>query len=486
MKKCHKCGAELKDDARFCLECGTECRTMEVKRKAEPKADEAQEAGSLVGDKNLINESTIIGKQEKYEASNITIHNTINEDHSHTTVVCAVSGKRIYMDHSVVCPKCGGQVALEYYVEASKRCENCEQQAREEYRAFVARVMDAPGPFDAARKQQLDAEARRLGIDAQTQASMLRALQQRTPAGNPAELSSVQRAELDAAARRLTTATEREQGMKSLETFAALHEVSSNYEVEYWYFLARAILDPEGSVKSYEEELTDNYWQRYWGFLAYCNTGSPKASAAVDRVRTVFGDREDDVRLAETIYYLARGYDSFEGSMLERAGELSASIRREYLSKPLTMVYDALQRLIRDDIRLDQKYSVEVMFVFMNIFRAGKYIKYLCAEKARREQEEREEQERQERERQAADEARRRKQAELAADRSKRMEQEMARLGGAKPAAGQSDAKAFAGYQTVVPVKKKTSVGKIVLIVAVCLILLIGLLFLIPAPESLQ
>ena len=143
MKKCHKCGSELADDARFCLECGAECRTMEVKRK--PKSGpETGEAGPLVGDKNLINESTIIGKQEKYEASNITIHNTINEDQSHKIVECAVSGKRIYMDQSVVCPQCGGQVALEYYVETSKRCENCEQQAREEYRVFVARVMGAP------------------------------------------------------------------------------------------------------------------------------------------------------------------------------------------------------------------------------------------------------------------------------------------------------------------------------------------------------
>lgn len=52
------------------------------------------------------------------------------------------------------------------------------------------------------------------------------------------------------------------------------------------------------------------------------------------------------------------------------------------------------------------------------------YIRYLCAEQARREQEARDEQERQARERQAAEEARRRKQAELAADRSKRMEQQ--------------------------------------------------------------
>ena len=132
MKTCPKCGYDkLADTARFCHKCGCDCAAVQVKRT--PAAEEP-EAAPLVGDKNLINESTIIGKQEKYEASNITIHNNITEDHSHTTIVCAVSGKRIYLDHSVVCPKCGKQVALEYYVEASKRCENCEQQAREEYR----------------------------------------------------------------------------------------------------------------------------------------------------------------------------------------------------------------------------------------------------------------------------------------------------------------------------------------------------------------
>ena len=107
--------------------------------------------------------------------------------------------------------------------------------------------------------------------------------------------------------------------------------------------------------------------------------------------------------------------------------------------------------------------------------------------KRQREQEAREAEAKLERERQTAEQALRRKQAELSADRSKRMEQEMARLGGAKPAATQqADSKAFAGYETVVPGTKKRNWGKTILIVVVCLIALIGLLFLIPAPESLQ
>ena len=494
MKTCPKCGYDkLADTARFCHKCGCDCAAVQVERTS---AAEEPEAAPLVGDKNLINESTIIGKQEKYEASNITIHNNITEDHSHTTIVCAVSGKRIYLDHSVVCPKCGKQVALEYYVEASKRCENCEQQAREEYRAFVVRTTGA-GPLDAACKQQLDAEAQRLQIDAATQASILRARLQK-PAGKSAELTSVQRAELEAAVSRLITATEPEPAQKSFEALTVLHENSSNYEADYWYFLARAIVCPEESVKAYEEELTDDYWQRFWGFLGYCNTGSPKGGAAVDRLRSVFGQREDDIRLAEAVYYLARGFDAFETSMLERAGELASSVRREYLSKPLISVYDTLQRLVRENIRLEEKYTPMETFVLVDVFRAGKYIEYLCAEQARKEQEAREAEARREqeareaeakleRERRAAEQALRRKQAELSADRSKRMEQEMARLGGAKPAATQqADSKAFAGYETVVPGTKKRNWGKTILIVVVCLIALIGLLFLIPAPESLQ
>ena len=60
MKTCPKCGYDkLADTARFCHKCGCDCAAAEVKRTP---AAEAPEAAPLVGDKNLINESTIIGK----------------------------------------------------------------------------------------------------------------------------------------------------------------------------------------------------------------------------------------------------------------------------------------------------------------------------------------------------------------------------------------------------------------------------------------
>lgn len=492
MKTCIRCGASVADDqARFCPECGGECRPTPPERSADREAENTP----MIGDRNLVSDSTIIGRQDKYEASNITIHNNITEDQSHKIVECAVSGKRIYMDRSVACPECGRQVALEYYVERSKRCERCERQATEDYRVFAARIL-GEGALDAPRKQRLDAEAERLRIETDTQIGILRDLQNSTPAARSAELSPVRQAELESAVRRLLEADDREATLPGLAALEALHETAANNTVDYWYFLSRAVFAPEEAVARYEEELTDDYWQRFWGFLAFCNVGSPKSGAAVDRLHKTFPDREADIRLAETLYLLARGFDDFEQAMLERAAELAAGIRRELLSRPLHPVYDMLTRLLREGIRLDAEYSPEERFIQLGIFRAGKYVRRLCLEheerqrreeqeRAAREQQAREAEERQRQELEAAEKARREQQKALAADRTKRMAEEVARLSGGKLPSAEAAGKEFAGYDATLPARGGKW-KKRLLIAVVCLLVLLIALFLIPAPEALQ
>ena len=480
MKTCTRCGASVADDkARFCPECGGECRPT----VQESPADRAEKTSPLIGDKNLVTDSTIIGRQDKYEASNITIHNNISEDQSHKIVECAVSGKRIYMDRSVACPECGRQVMLEYYVERSRRCELCERQATEEYRAFAASIL-GEGALDPLRKQQLDAEAVRLRIEARTQGEILRALQN-TLTAKSTELSAVRQAELESAVRRLLEADGREEALSALDALEALRTTVENDAIDYWYFLARAVFTPQEAVAHYEEELTDNYWQRFWGFLAYCNIDASQSGAAVDRLHKIFPEHEDDLRLAETLCLLARGFDDFEQPMLERAAQLAAHIRREGLSRPLQPVCDALTRLLREGIRLDAEYSPEERFIQLGIFRAGEYIRQLCSEYE--EQQRREEQERTAREQAAlaAEKARQERQEALAAECSKRMAEEVARLSGGKvPEAGASG-KEFAGYDTTLPMRGGRW-KKRLLIAVICVVVILAALFLIPAPEALQ
>ncbi len=494
MKKCPQCGVEILDDgARFCPECGCDCSSITLARPSAYPDKARPDAGALLGDKNLVNESTIIGQQDKYEASNITIHNNITEDQSHKLVECAVSGKRVYMDHSVVCPQCGRQVALEYYVEAARRCENCERQAREEFRTFAVRTL-GEGALDAARKERLDVEARRLQIDEKTQIDLLRSVQRKGPASNNGKLTAVQQAELEAAVKSLLQSTERGDAAGSLESLETLHESTRNYTVDFWYFLARAIHEPQESAARYEEAITDDYWQRYWAFLAYCNIGSPKGGAAVDRLQAVFSEREDDIRLAETLYFLARGFDSFDRTMTARASEQVERIRPEYLSEPLRWIYEQTVRLLQEGVRIDREYTPEEAFVLVDIFRAGKYIeqlyrerdareKALREERAQQERRAREEEARREQERLLAEQVRAEQQQRLAAERSKRMEREMARLDGGKQPAATSEAGVFAGYDTPIPARKGKW-GKRILIVILCLLALLALLFLIPTPEA--
>ena len=518
MKKCTHCGAMIADDnARFCLNCGKECEEPQPAQTTVNRTsnDKEGDAASLVGDKNVISESTIIGRQDKYEASNITIHNNITEDHSHTTVVCAVSGKRIYMDQSIVCPKCGKPVASEYYVEAAKRCENCDNAALAEFRTFATQTL-AGKTFDNTVKALLNEQAQKLLISEEKQMKILREVQSATKS-KEVVLSSVQQAELESAIANFIQPKNEESFSKSFGVFQTLHEATQNYIVDFWYYLAFATSAPEKYTKECEEELLDNYWQRYWAFLAYCSLGSAKGSSAIDHLRKLYGEREDDIRLAEASYILARGFSSLDISMTARTSAMVAEINPDYLSKPLMMVYNTIKH-ITDDGRLTVEegvYTHEEFFVIWNIFCGEKIIKQLLQQKkedeermrkeaeakALAEQREREELERKEaeekalaakrerEEREAAERERKAKQQVMVADREKRMAEEMARLG-AKPAEKPSKKdeegnKAFAGYQTTVP-EKKGKAGKIVLYVVIAIIVILAILFMIPAPESMQ
>lgn len=497
MKACSNCGAQNDPNARFCLKCGAKLIDQTPNPASTPAPQAKDEGfGSLVGDKNIINKSTLVAKQENenYTAQQMTVHNTTIKDDTREMVECAISGHHILKGESAVCPACGATVSKQYMVDRSRRCQNCEEQAHDTYRAFAAELVGGT-VVDATAKQQLDARAKALKIDDATQEAILRSLRQRPATAKSDVLTSVQRSELEAAVRHLIGADSREEALKSLETIDVLREHTANEEVDHWYFLARAIVDPVASVEAYEAELTDNFWQRYWGFLAYLNTESPKAATALDRARATFGARENDIRLAEVAYYLARGYDSFDQSMIDRAGALIDSVDPKELSAPLAMLYGAVQTVGSKGITIDNAYTAEDMFFFLYVFRAGNYVRHLYAEHERKEKEaaeaaerktrhEQEERARRENEQQALERARQQKQAAMAADASKRMAAEMARLEGAKPTAAAraktpANAKAFAGYDTPVPAKK-SNLTRNILIGVVIVIVLIGVLFLIP------
>lgn len=434
----------MPDNERFCHVCGTEWSAPAVKRGVEKQPTTA-DAASLVN-KSAISNSTVIGQQDKYEASNITIHNNITEDHSRVTVVCAVSGKHVYMDNSVECPVCHKSVSMEYYVEKTKRCENCEREAVEAFKAFAARVMSG-GLLDAEHKRQLDDEAKRLKIGHAVCTEILRSMQRSVNSRKNATLTSVQEAELEAAVRRLMSAGSKDDVKAVFDSLSVMHEVSSNYVISFWYWLVFAIYDPEKFIRCYEDELADDYWQRYWGFLAYCIVSSPKGSVAIDRLRTSFPDREDDLRLAETVYYVARSFDDFDNALLERAGKLAAEVRKEYLSKPLHPIYDTLCCLVNEGIKKCLSRSEEFRFIIMYVFQGWKISKRTT-------------------------------------DGQQEAKEGNSGVQKRQPSSKVAGTKEFAGFDDTLPKQKKGGMKKIFIIISVVLLLAIIAIFMIPAPDS--
>lgn len=504
MKKCNLCGTTSPNDSlKFCPNCGSELVDVQPATTIASKdKKKAEGSSSMVGDKNIINDSTIIGKQDKYEASNITINNNITEDHSHTTVVCAVSGKRVYMDSSIVCPQCGEPVAPEYYVEATKRCENCEHKAELQFQEFAKQTLQGK-TLNADIKRQLDSKGAELLLSPEKQVEMLRSVQ-KSSAVKESVLSKMQLMELERAVKRLTQADTDDERHSAIEVFELLHNTTQNYVADFWYYLSTALTESQQYINRYENEILDNFWQRYWAFIAYCHLGSPKSSSAIDALRKNFAEHESDINLAETLYLMNCGFRSHDGSLLQQAVDSLPQINVEQLSKPLVFIHEITAHVLQNGLKADLSYSDEHRFALVQLLQADQYIDYLHAQEqlqraaeqkrlaeeerqrqALEEQRRREAEEQQRREQQAREQAEKEriaKQQRIAAEQASKMQEEMKRLG----VNNSNDNKAFAGYETTMPKGKKWGVGKIILVVVLVLIALIGILFLIPAPESMQ
>ncbi len=494
MKKCNMCGTTTPDDnQRFCPNCGSEMVNVETSTAniKKDKKEKADKEASLVGDKNLINDSTIIGKQEKYEASNITINNTITEDHSLTTVVCAVSGKRVYMDSSIVCPQCGQPVAPEYYVEANKRCENCEHKAEKAFRDFATQHLQGKS-LNAEVKALLDSKGAELLLTPAKQTEILRSLQNSSAVKDGA-LSKMQQMDLERAIKHLVQLNSKEECASALKMFELLHKTTQNYVADFWYYLTCALTNAEQYINNFEGEVVENFWQSYWSFLAYSKAGSPKSSTAIDALRKSFAEHDADINLAESIYLLRCGHESHETDMMTKARETFSQIEVEQLSKPLLFIHEIMAEIFQNGIKADLAYKDEHNFALTVILKAHVFIEHVqkvAESKRQAEQQRLAEEERlrkviEEQERRMAEEAEQARVAEqkrIVAEQEAKMKAEMQRLGVKEEGSGRD----FVGYETTMPKEKKWGIGKILLVVLIAIVVLIGILFLIPAPDSMQ
>ena len=190
--KCPSCGREVVPMAvgnkNFCPECESEILPVAqeepvsetaVKPSSAPAAQPSSASGaghSIADGMGMIEENrTKIGAVETFSDNSVTNHNhttnTTNisnvtkiEDDTKRSVVCEISGRKVLVTSSVVCPVCGKTVAEQYYDEAKLRCTACEKKAVEAYEKFYKEMVTGSRVIDNELRSVLDGKASSLKL----------------------------------------------------------------------------------------------------------------------------------------------------------------------------------------------------------------------------------------------------------------------------------------------------------------------------------
>ena len=189
MRFCPKCGTQVPDDARFCTNPDCECELPKREAKPAPAPAPASKpaaapastpspAGMAGFGGNESNRTKIGAVQSYSDSSTTTTNNTTNNTTNTTTtnisniitddtkksVVCEISGKKILVTSSVVCPVCNKTVAEQYYIEEKLRCTKCEESALTAYQKYYAEMTANSRVIDVELRSILDKKAESLKL----------------------------------------------------------------------------------------------------------------------------------------------------------------------------------------------------------------------------------------------------------------------------------------------------------------------------------
>lgn len=322
--KCPSCGVDVVPmvvgNKNFCPECEAEILDVkpvvaEVPEKAAQKpASKPAEGGHVIKDgMGMIEENrTKIGAVETFSDNSVTHHtNTTNTttnttnisnvtniaDDTKKSVVCEISGKKVLITSSVVCPVCGKTVSEQYYDEDKLRCVQCEKKAVEAYENFYKEMTAGSRVIDKELREVLDAKAKSFKLTAaQMKESELKL--RKNHSGKQDRLSDIQQKDFD---RTLKQLKEGKIGAEPcLNKLTAYAKLTDDASVQCWYWLLSAVTSPENYIKDLKSATIDNYWQTYWGFVAAMQMkNTTEAVLCVDNAKSKYPDCINDVTLAQ-------------------------------------------------------------------------------------------------------------------------------------------------------------------------------------------
>lgn len=350
--KCSSCGAEVVPMAvgnkNFCPECEAELvaaapvETVHEQPAGKP-APEASSSGTghVISDgMGMIEENrTKIGAVETFSDNSVTNHNhTTNTtnisnitqiaDDTKKSVVCEISGRKVLVTSSVVCPVCGKTVAEQYYDETKLRCVACEKKAVEAYEKFYKEMVAGARVIDAELRSVLDAKAASFKLtEAQAKEAELKL--RKTVSDKQERLSDIQQRDFD------RTISQLKEGKIAaapcLSKISAYAKLTDDAAVQCWYRLLSAVSSPEHYLDDMKNAGVDDYWQLYWGFVAAVKTrNTTEAVLCVDTAKSKYPENINDITLALACLEVLQYMETKDSSYLTDAkNDLSCVVETE-------------------------------------------------------------------------------------------------------------------------------------------------------------
>lgn len=152
--------------------------------------------------------------------------------------------------------------------------------------------------------------------------------------------------------------------------FRSVEEIAKTNDdanIQYYYYLLFASLNPAGCAVSFVNHHTDNYWQLFWTCVAYIKLGqTPNATALVPRLAG-FGGPHGDMDLLSAVENLSdsrRTKNDFYCQQLQNNLQSAVS---EGISEQLSPLWYAVQELSKERQEPDEWFAFYLQTTLMEL-----------------------------------------------------------------------------------------------------------------------
>lgn len=254
------------------------------------------------------------------------------------------------------------------HVERNKTEKELEQEKIVKYKQLCQEVY-ADGRVDPHEAKQMEDMRLTLGIDEETafeiqeQVRKVR-LQQSSTRLNPIVKVTINQVISLAKTDKIDML---KLSIPRLESLAEKYNVE---EVQFYYYLLLAALDPQKCTEDYCNRTSDNYWQAFWTYIAYINTDQVgKAEEILSNMEIFDNQPYGNITLLAATSSLYQYWTNTDmGEYLEQAKMFLEQGSIEH-SEILDRFTQALMLIIESDDEANiQEFQQEFSFYFNHIF----------------------------------------------------------------------------------------------------------------------